>query len=160
MLNFLLALEMCDNENMLRGFKIVHVFITIAKVLIPIIIIIKLSIDLGRAVIASKDDEIKSVTHKAPKLLIAGLIVFFIPTLINYLFDTLVKYQETASDFAGCSTCLTNDSECDDLIAVAHQRYLDQKQKIGENFYIEIDIDAEQKEAEKRRRERRRIYKE
>ena len=154
MLNFLLALQMCDNENMLRGFKMVHVFISIAKVLIPIIIIVKLIIDLSRAVIASKDDEIKKVWNKAPKMLIAALIVFVIPILINYLFDTLVKYQETASDFAGCSTCLTNDSECDDLIAVAHQRFEDEKQEIGEHFYIDIDINKEQEEAEKRRREK------
>ena len=154
MLNFLLSLQMCDNENMLRAFKMVHVFINIAKVLIPILIIIKLSIDLGKAVIASKDDEIKSITHKAPKMIIAGLIVFFIPTVINYLFDTLVKYQETATDFAGCSTCLTNDAQCDDLIAIAHQDWLDEKQKVGEYFYIDVDIDSAQKEAEKRRRER------
>ena len=152
MLNFLLSLQMCDNENMLRAFKMVHVFINIAKVLIPIIIIIKLSMDLGKAVIASKDDEIKSVTHKAPKMIIAGLIVFFIPSFVNFLFDTLVKYQETASDFAGCQTCLTNDSQCDDMIAIAHQKWLDEKLKVGENFYIDIDIDAAQKEAEKRRK--------
>ncbi len=111
MLNYLLALQMCDNENMLRGFKMVHVFINIAKVMVPIIIIIKLSIDLGKAVRATKDDEIKNVTHKAPKQVIAALIIFVIPTLINYLFETLVKYQETASNFAGCSTCITNDSQ-------------------------------------------------
>ena len=152
MLNFLLSLQMCDNEYMLRAFKIVHLFINIAKVLVPLLIIIKLSRELGKAVIASNDDEIKSLTHKAPKMIIAGLIVFFIPTLINYLFDTLVKYQETASDFAGCSTCLTNDSECDDLIVIAHQKWLDEKLKVGENFYIEVDLNEVQKEIEKRQR--------
>ena len=141
MFNNLLALEFCDNEAVLRGFSIVNLFITIAKILVPILIILKTSIDLGKAVTASKDDEIKSVTQKFPRRIIAALIIFFIPTIVDFIFNTFVKYQETATSFASCNTCLSDAEECKDLMNIAHQKAEDEKKDISEYYSFDINID-------------------
>lgn len=52
---------------------------------IPIILIIMGSIDLGKAVLASDDKEIKGATSKLVKRAIAAVAVFFIPLLVNML---------------------------------------------------------------------------
>ena len=52
---------------------------------IPILLIIMGSIDLGKAVMASDDKEIKGATSKLIKRAIAAVAVFFIPMLVNLL---------------------------------------------------------------------------
>ena len=52
---------------------------------IPILLIIMGSIDLGKAVMASDDKEIKGATSKLIKRGIAAVAVFFIPMLVNLL---------------------------------------------------------------------------
>lgn len=52
---------------------------------IPILLIIMGSIDLGKAVMASDDKEIKGATSKLIKRAIAAIAVFFIPLLVNLL---------------------------------------------------------------------------
>ena len=50
---------------------------------IPILLIIMGSIDLGKAVLASDDKEIKGATSKLIKRAIAAIAIFFIPMLVN-----------------------------------------------------------------------------
>lgn len=52
---------------------------------IPILLIIMGSIDLGKAVMASDDKEIKGATSKLVKRAIAAVAVFFVPLLVNML---------------------------------------------------------------------------
>lgn len=54
---------------------------------IPILLIIMGSIDLGKAVMASDDKEIKGATTKLIKRAIAAVAVFFIPMLVDLLMN-------------------------------------------------------------------------
>lgn len=56
---------------------------------IPIILIIVGSIDLGRAVLSSDDKEIKGATGKLVKRAIAAVAVFFVTTVVSWLFGAL-----------------------------------------------------------------------
>ena len=55
----------------------------VLKIVIPLMLIIFGSIDVGKAVITSKDDEIKKSIKTLAARVIAGIIVFFIPTILN-----------------------------------------------------------------------------
>ena len=145
MLSSLLDLNFCDSEAVLRGFSVLNLFITIAKILVPILIIIKTSLDLGKAVIASKDDEIKSVASKLPRRLIAALSIFFIPSIVDFIFNSYVKYEDTALAFAGCTTCMASSDECQDLMNIARQKAEAEKKDISEYYSIDINIDEETK---------------
>ena len=53
------------------------------KIVIPIVIIVFGMIDLGKAVVASKDDEIKKSVKSLVMRAIAGIIIFFTGTAIS-----------------------------------------------------------------------------
>ena len=77
-----------------------------AKIIIPIILIVFGSIDLGKAVVASKDDEIKKSVKTLVIRAIAGIIIFFIPTILSFIvswFDNDNVYNGT---FGDCTQCM------------------------------------------------------
>lgn len=82
--------------------KILAVF----KIVIPILVIIFGMIDLGKAVVASKDDEIKKATKSLMMRCIAGVVIFFIPTIVGFAFSLADGFNEDG-DFTVCQTCIT-----------------------------------------------------
>ncbi len=81
------------------------------KIVIPIIIIIFGMIDLGKAVVASKDDEIKKSIKSLAMRAIAGIVIFFIPTLIGTIFSILDGFDRDG-EYHVCEVCITKPSEC------------------------------------------------
>lgn len=55
------------------------------RIIVPILIIALGMLDLGKAVIAGKEDEMKKAQVAFIKRLIAGVIVFFIPALVDII---------------------------------------------------------------------------
>lgn len=111
-------------ENFCTGSRL-GVFTTIgwvfffAKILIPIILIIFGSIDVGKAVIASKDDEIKKSMKTLVMRIVAGIIIFFVPTIINLIVELINGGDLYNGDFATCTHCLlepTDSSVCTSLV--------------------------------------------
>ncbi len=92
--------------------KLVGDILTIFKIVIPIIIIIMGAIDLGKAVVSSKEDEIKKATGSLMRRFIAGIIIFFIPTIVSVVFNVLDNFGEIRKDYTICSTCVSTPSEC------------------------------------------------
>lgn len=58
---------------------------------VPIVIIILGSIDLFKAVIASKEDEIKAAQKLLIKRVIYGVAIFFIVAIVQLVFNTLAS---------------------------------------------------------------------
>ncbi|MDD4187627.1 MAG: hypothetical protein PHX04_02550 [Bacilli bacterium] len=78
--------------------------LTFFKVAIPILIIAFGMFDFGKAVVASEDDEIKKQTKRLIYRAIAGVVIFFIPTIVLWLFSEVGNY-ETAQDQANFKIC-------------------------------------------------------
>lgn len=81
------------------------------KILIPIILIVFGCIDLGKAVIASKDDEIKKSTKKLVLRAIAGIIIFFVPTLLNFIVELVGEDDLYNGTFATCTHCMLEPTD-------------------------------------------------
>lgn len=141
MSNFLLAFEVCEDESVLRGFSIIRMLITTAKILVPLLIMLKVAMDFGKAVIASDDGEIKKAAGIIPKRFLAGLAIFLIPTIVNYIINALVPFEQTANAFASCTTCMTTADECDTLIELAHVRAEAEKNHIAPIYMLDYDVD-------------------
>lgn len=69
---------------------------------IPILLIIMGSIDLGKAVLASDDKEIKAATGKLIKRAIAAVAVFFMPLIVNLLINMVADTGEEEGGFINC----------------------------------------------------------
>lgn len=85
------------------------------KIVIPIIIIIFGMIDLGKAVVASKDDEIKKSIKSLAMRAVAGIVIFFVPSLVSAIFglvDSFQKDTELQGQYGVCELCIKNPSKC------------------------------------------------
>ena len=85
------------------------------KIVIPLLLIIFGMIDLGKAVIASKEDEIKKATGSLVRRAIAAVVIFLLPTIITFIMGIISDFSETAKeDFDVCRTCISNpnDNSC------------------------------------------------
>lgn len=87
------------------------------KIAIPIVIIVFGMIDLGKAVVASKDDEIKKSVKSLVMRAIAGIVIFFIPTLIGAIFSLVGEFRDDTAykkEYKICSECITHpgDNTC------------------------------------------------
>ena len=90
----------------------------ILKILIPIILIIFGSIDFAKAVLSSKDDEIKKSAKTLVMRAIAGVIIFFVPTLLNFIVELLGEDDLYNGTFATCTHCMLEptDDACRKLV--------------------------------------------
>lgn len=96
--------DFCYDDNILRGMKIVGLVITLAKVIIPIILIIVGSLELFKAVTAgSPDDELKKKGKSLFIRVIVGALVFFIPTIINVFVNLTGLLPE---EYTACQDCI------------------------------------------------------
>jgi hypothetical protein len=87
--------------------KILWIF----KIVIPILVIIFGMVDLGKAVVASKDDEIKKAAKSLMFRALAGILIFFIPTIVAFCFS-LADGFDAKGDYAICEQCITKPNAC------------------------------------------------
>lgn len=83
--------------------SLIGTFITIFRWAIPVLLIIIGSIDIGRAMVAQKPDEIKKSYTGLLKRVVAGLIIFFLPPLIGLVINAVDTTG--AGNDAGLSGC-------------------------------------------------------
>lgn len=74
-----------NNPTQLRNY--IDTGLQYIRILVPILIILLGTLDFGKAVLAGKEDEMKKAQSTFIKRLIAGVIVFFIPLLVDLIMD-------------------------------------------------------------------------
>ncbi len=99
-MNFL-SLDICNSSGVLRVIYFLKILFSIIVITLPIIIIITSSISIFKTVLDGKTDSLKSSIMISFKRIIAGIIVLLLPTLINYIFNTLTTNNV---EFATCYT--------------------------------------------------------
>ena len=94
--------------------QLVGYIITIFKVAIPLVIVGLGMFDFGKAVVAEKEDEIKKQTKRLLYRVVAGIVIFFVPTIVLFIFEQVGDYSEEkdAAAFNNCETCLLHPGEC------------------------------------------------
>lgn len=100
-------------DGVLDAFRVGGYALIAVKIIVPLLIIIFGMIDFTKAILASNDDQIKKSTTSLVKRGIAGVIIFFIPTLINTAFDMMYEHTDTnLSKYQTCWDCLLDVSSC------------------------------------------------
>ncbi len=90
--------------------------LTLVQVFIPIALIIWGTIDLGKAVIASKEDEIKKNQQILVKRAISALLVFLVATMVSVLMG-FVGNDDWQTCWKGAKKCENLNlitGECED----------------------------------------------
>lgn len=76
-----------NNPNAKSIREIFNEIMLYPRIGVPILIILLGIIDFAKAVLTSKEDEMKASQNKFVKRLIIGIAIFFIPTLVNLIMD-------------------------------------------------------------------------
>ena len=83
--------------------------INIFKIVIPIIIVLLAMVDLGKAVMAGEEKEIKTAQKMLIKRLVYGVVIFFVVTLVQTVFG-LVGENNTDKICWQCATKPSGDT--------------------------------------------------
>ncbi len=85
--------------------RIIYQVIRIAMIIIPIALIIYGTIDLGKAVIASDEKEVKAAQSRLIKRFIYAALVFFVPMLVNVVMNIVSASGEKDVDTQSWANC-------------------------------------------------------
>lgn len=105
--------SLCTDDSGFQIFGFLGQVLNIIKILVPIIIVIMGSVDLVKAVVASKEDEIKKGYSILIKRLIVGIIIFFIPGLVGFIINLAGGTENCESAkcvFSNSSKCISQKS--------------------------------------------------
>lgn len=72
-------------NSLLPLLKVVYFLLKIVQWIVPVILIVLGTIDLVKAVIAGKDDDIKKHQQTLIKRIIAAVIIFLVPMIVSVL---------------------------------------------------------------------------
>lgn len=86
--------------------------VRVAKILIPLVIIAFGIMDFFRAITAGKDDEIKKSSKTFVWRLIAGVIIFFLPALISFVFSWIENWGNYEGSYEECFKCVWDVGKC------------------------------------------------
>jgi hypothetical protein len=105
------ATNFCDDiSGTMRFIGYIWLFL---KYLIPLMIIFVGIIDLSKAITTDKDSMLKDQLILFGKRVLAGVIFFLIPTILNITLNTIDKWVDNQSDYEKCTTCLFDPKSCD-----------------------------------------------
>lgn len=100
------------NNDIMGLIKLLGIFFKSFLVIIPFIIIVYGIFDLYKAVIDQKDKQLNKSIIKLAYRVVAGLLIFFLPSIIFLIFQ-VVGYEK--NDYVNCfldvSTCKSSDNK-------------------------------------------------
>lgn len=88
--------------------------LTVFKIAIPLLVVVLGAFDLGKAVMAGKDDEIKKNAKSLGVRAIAGILVFLLPDIVLAVFGFFEDFKDSSQsvNFPVCKQCLLEPWNC------------------------------------------------
>lgn len=110
MFNFLTTTICGIDSDIQPVWNLVGTLVTVIMVGVPILLIIFGMIDLGKAVVASKEDEVKKATKLLGKRFLYAVGVFAIVWIVTFIFDQLADVMtgtmyENDTTWKSCWKC-------------------------------------------------------
>ena len=95
-----LLLALCAKSYMMQIILIVKTIFKIACYITPLIVSIISIVHIFKVVMNGKEDDLKDALKVTVKRIIAGLVICFIPAIINYVFTGIINASEV--EFLSC----------------------------------------------------------
>ena len=104
----LLTINFCSNAKDILS--LVGIILTVFKIAIPIIIIAIGMVDLGKAALSSKPEEIKKQATSLLWRFVGGVFIFFLPSLVMLLFKLIGPWGgvKANTDYDICYSCVVH----------------------------------------------------
>lgn len=106
-MNFIALMELEDNfcEKTAGIWKLGGYVVIAIRIIVPLLIIIFGVIDLSKAVIASDDKAIRVAIGSLAKRLLLGILIFFVPTIVELLLDLVNGVEDDVDNNALTNSC-------------------------------------------------------
>ena len=99
----------CEENRVLKVFQILGYIIFGAKIIVPLILLILGTIDFAKAVISSSEKAPQEALKSFGLRIVAAIIVFLIPTFLEFLITLVNGASETFKEKnENCTNCLFN----------------------------------------------------
>ena len=114
--------------------KFIGEIIYIIRIVIPVIIILLGTLDLGKAVMAGEDKKIKEAQKTFIKRIIYGVAIFFIFTIVEVIFG-LLGVETEKGDSKICWDCATkpHSAECTKYVEEQEKKEKEDDNSIQDN---------------------------
>ena len=100
--------------NTANIWQIVGYILMVFKIIIPIILTVMGMLDLGKAVVASKSDEVKKASTTLAFRVVGAVIIFLIPTIIGFIIGVIGGFSDDVeTDYNVCKSCIVSPSKCE-----------------------------------------------
>ena len=108
----------CEENRVLKVFQILGYLVFGAKVVVPLILLILGTIDFAKAVISSSEKAPQEALKSFGLRIVAAIIVFLIPTFLEFLISLVNEASETFKEKnENCTNCLFNPFNPDECKA-------------------------------------------
>lgn len=98
-------LDICGNPSLAPLWKVVGTVINIIWIGVPILLIVLGSVDLGKAVISSKEDEVKKAKKSLINRLIYAVLVFCVVWIVTIVMDAISNIGIEGTNTTNWKTC-------------------------------------------------------
>ena len=101
-----------SGSKSLKVFQVIGYFILIAKIIVPIILIILGTITFAKAALSNDEKSTMDAAVMFGKKVLIGLIIFFVPTVLDFGLSLVSGVSDTMQKFENCTACIfsPNDS--------------------------------------------------
>lgn len=155
MINFLIECSMCKDNALLSVIYIVRKVMEVIFIIVPIILIVLVTIDIAKNVVAAKEEDMKKNRNIAIKRIIYAIAIFFVPAIVNLIMNTIYRTVDDSSEqsFFACwdHATLDNVKQCNEE-AIENAKEIDNEKKQKSDSIIneyESKVDEQNKSREK-----------
>lgn len=100
------GLDFCSSNGVKHVLNIIGLVGFFAKIAIPLLLIIMGSLDFVSALKDPDEKGVKDQAFKFAKRVMAAIIIFFIPTIINFVFSLIDNATGYNTNFTDCTECI------------------------------------------------------
>lgn len=105
--------NVCSDASLIPTYKFLGQIIRIAKIFIPIIIIGFGMVDLFGALTSAKPEEITKSVKTLIYRVVAGILIFFLPAIINLIFSFIDNWStQYENETKSCFNCIWDVNNC------------------------------------------------
>ncbi len=103
---------LCGEAKVARTLKFLGILISLLKIFVPLLIIVLGSVDFAKAMIDGKGDDIPKKLPIVIKRFITGVIIFLIPSIIEFMFGVIDTFSTTVDQYKNCWVCILDPDDC------------------------------------------------
>lgn len=87
LINALLILDECESVLGKEVIELLQDLFTAIKIAVPLLVILLITVDMAKAVLASNEDQMKKAQKNAIVRLVVGAALFLLPIIVDLILD-------------------------------------------------------------------------